>query len=46
MIDSTRMCELLVGLPDVNVLAVVDVEGRPLEVSIETRDGRPTCEWV
>ena len=45
MIDSTRMCELLVGLPDVNVLAVVDVEGRPLEVSIETRDGRPTCEW-
>ncbi len=26
------MCELLVGLPDVNVLAVVDVAGEPLRV--------------
>jgi hypothetical protein len=39
--ESTRMCELLVGLPDVNVLAVVDVAGEPLRVHVETREPRP-----
>ena len=37
------MCELLVGLPDVNVLAVVDIEGDPLEISVETCCVRPCC---
>jgi len=37
------MCELLVGLPDVNVLAVVDVAGEPLRVQVETREPRPAC---
>jgi transposase len=37
------MCELLVGLPDVNVLAVNDAPGLPLEVRIETRGPRPSC---
>jgi transposase len=41
--ESTRMCELLVGLPDVNMLAVADVDGEPLRVHVETREPRPTC---
>lgn len=41
--ESTRMCELLVGLPDVNVLAVADVAGEPLRVHVETREPRPSC---
>lgn len=40
--DPTRMCELLIGLGDVNVLAV-NATGGGLEVSIETRGPRPTC---
>ena len=42
-VDPTRMCELLVGLPDVTVLAVIDAPGEPLRVAIETRDSRPSC---
>jgi len=41
--DPTRMCELLVGLPEVNVLGVTDVLGAPLRVHVETRSARPTC---
>jgi transposase len=37
------MCELLVGLPEVNVLGVEDVAGEPLRVHIEVRSGRPGC---
>jgi transposase len=37
------MCELLVGLPEVNVLGVVDVAGEPLRVHVETREPRPAC---
>ena len=37
------MCELLVGLPDVNVLGVVDIVGGVLEVVIEQRGDRPMC---
>lgn len=37
------MCELLVGLPEVTVLGVVDVVGRPLLVHVETRRERPVC---
>ncbi len=40
--DSTRMCELLVGLPDVNVLEVVETDVG-LRVKIETRGVRPGC---
>ena len=36
------MCELLVGLPDVNVLDVTDTDTR-LEITIETRTPRPLC---
>ena len=41
--DPTRMCELLVGLPDVTVLAVIDTPGETLHVAIETRVARPSC---
>ncbi|MGQ0616083.1 MAG: transposase family protein [Acidimicrobiia bacterium] len=37
------MCELLVGLPEVNVLGVVDERDGPLRVHVETRDQRPSC---
>ncbi len=40
--DPTRMCELLVGLPDVNVLEVTETDDA-LRVKIETRGDRPTC---
>ena len=40
--EGTRMCELLVVLPDVNVVAVADVVGEPLRVHVETREARPT----
>ena len=38
-----RVCELLVGLPDVTVLGVDDEPGRLLRVYVETRDPRPSC---
>jgi transposase len=44
-VDPTRVCELLVGLPEVTVLGVVPADDhRPLEVHIETRSARPTCD--
>ena len=33
--EPTRMCELLVGLPEVNVLGIDDVAGDPLRVHVE-----------
>lgn len=44
--DPTRMCELLVGLPEVTVLGIEDVEHGPLRIHVETRAeivGCPTC---
>lgn len=42
--DPTVMCELLVGLPAVNVLGVEDAgPDGPLRVHIETRGPRPRC---
>ena len=41
--DATRMCELLVGLPDVVVLGIVDDVDDVLEVHVEQRDVRPLC---
>jgi len=42
-VDPTRVCELLVGLPEVNVLGVIDDPGGALRVVIETREPRPAC---
>ena len=41
--DPTRVCELLVGLPEVTVLGIDDVTDVPLAVQIETRGERPGC---
>jgi transposase len=38
------MCELLVGLPEMNVLGVVDAVGEMLRVHVETRVARTGCE--
>jgi transposase len=37
------MCELLVGLPEVNVLAIDDVAAEPLRIHMEVRSDRPGC---
>ena len=42
--DSTCVCELLVGLGDVEVLGVGDEAGGPLWVHIRRRAPRPACE--
>ena len=42
--DPTRVCELLVGLGDVEVLGVDDEAGVPLRVHIRRRAPRPACE--
>lgn len=39
--DPTRMCELLVGLPEVRVLAVEDRCGEPIRVHVEQAGERP-----
>jgi transposase len=41
--NPTRMCELLVGLPEVNVLAVDDRADGPVAVHIESRFDRVWC---
>ena len=41
--DPTRVCELLVGLGDVEVLGVDDEAGAPLRVHIRRRAPRPHC---
>ena len=40
--NPTRVCELIVGLGDVEVLGVDDAPGGPLALHIRTR-GRPVC---
>lgn len=42
--NATRMCELLVGLPEVNVLAVEDELDGPLWVHVESRLEQRHCE--
>ena len=42
-LDPTRMCALLVGLPDVNVLGVEEACNGLLCVHVETRGPRPCC---
>ena len=46
MLNATRACELLVGLPAVKVLAVTAPVGKPLRVTVESRVERPVCEAV
>ena len=41
--DPTLMCELLVGLGDVEVLSVADNEGEPLRVHVRRGGARPPC---
>ena len=41
--NPIRVCELLVGLPEVNVLGVEDDGAGPLRVHVERRTSRPTC---
>ena len=43
--DPTRMCELLVGLGDVELVGIDDLGERgPLEVVIRSGKHRPVCE--
>ena len=42
-LDPTRMCELLVGLPDVDVIGVDQPEPGELIVMVEAREVRPSC---
>ena len=42
--DPTRVCEVLVGLGDVEVLGVDDETAEPLRVHIRGRTLRPACE--
>ena len=42
--NATRMCALVVGLPDVTVLAVEDRAGRPLRVHVETAAATAACQ--
>jgi hypothetical protein len=41
--DARRVCELLVGLPDVTVLGVEDRPGGPLAMFVEQAGDRPGC---
>jgi transposase len=41
--NATRMCALLVGLPDVSVLAVDNQLAQPIRVHVEQRVDQPAC---
>ena len=44
-VDPTRMCELLVGLGEVDLVGINDSGGgAPLGVVIRSRKARPSCE--
>lgn len=42
--DATHMCELLVGLPEVNVLGIEDERGDEPRVHVERRIAEVFCE--
>ena len=42
-VDPTRVCELMLGLGDVEVLGVSDEAGAPLRVHVRLRAPRPGC---
>ncbi len=41
--NPIAMCELLVGLGDVDVVGIEDVDDAPLAVHVRTRTARPSC---
>ena len=41
--NPTRMCQLLVDLPEVHVIGIDKDPGQPMRVHVETPDGRPGC---
>lgn len=43
MLNATRACELLIGLPAVNVLEVIEPLVGRLEITVESRVGTPLC---
>lgn len=43
IVDPTRVCELLVGLGEVDVLGAEDEADGPVRVHVQTRTGRPGC---
>jgi transposase len=43
IVDHTRVCELLVGLGQVQVLGAVDEPGGPVRVHVQTVAPRPRC---
>jgi transposase len=42
-VNATRMCELLVGLPEVDVLGVEDVPDGPIRIHVESRLDQGWC---
>ncbi len=49
--DPTRICQILVGLPEVSILGVEDVHGAPLVVHIASPGRGPSrprgrCGWA
>ena len=43
MLNATRACEVLVGLPAVNILEVAEPLVGRIEVTVESRIARPVC---
>lgn len=43
MLNATRACELLVGLPAVNILEVAEPLVGRLEITVESRITAPVC---
>jgi transposase len=43
IVDPTRVCELLVGLGEVDVLGAEDEPDGPVRVHVQTREDRPGC---
>ena len=42
--NPTRMCQLLVDLPEVHVIGIDKDPGQPMRVHVETPDGRPDVQ--
>ena len=42
--DGRRMCEVLVGLGEVDLVGVEDLSGDRLRVTIRSRGPRPVCD--
>ena len=42
-IDARRMCEVLVGLGEVDLVGIEELSGDRLRVTIRSRGSRPVC---